>query len=59
MRSRAGLRRARLEVVSVGFLPAVFYRSDIVGLVVEMKTDRSLVGFVAGIRVDVDRERHG
>jgi hypothetical protein len=47
-----------LEILCVGFLLAIFYRSDAVGLVVEMKPDRSLVGFVTREGVDIDLKGH-
>jgi len=47
-----------LKYSAVGILPPVLDRYDLIRLVVELEAQRSLVGFVAGLRVDVDRNRH-
>ena len=55
---RLTVRRANLEVLGVGFVPTVFYRSDVVGLFIQGEAERAFLGTVAGMGVDVDREGH-
>ena len=53
------VRGPHLEVLGVGFLPAVLNRRYLIGVLVQAEGLRAFVGLVAAVAIDVDGEGHG